>query len=218
MHTTEGKVAVLQALLPAVHRISDALERGVIANELAGYIGVDKGMVLDSFRKTATERHEKTIDRPTVALRPDERMLLNAMFGEAADQMEIIRELRSLESIANFTARRILETVFALNEAGSRVSFEEVNARLEEADQRLLAEAVLREDTEHSAEEVLAALRRVRLSDHQQETEQLKTRIKELERQGRIEEAMQLMAEQPRPSLIADDASAAKRATRRGVQ
>lgn len=218
MHTTEGKVAVLQALLPAVHRISDALERGVIANELAGYIGVDKGMVLDSFRKRAAERHEKALDRPTAAMRPDERMLLSAMFGEAADQMEIIRELRSLESIANFTARRILETVFALNEAGGRVSFEAVNARLEEADQRLLAEAVLREDMEYSAEEVLAALKRVRLSEHQQKTEQLKTRIRELERQGRIGEAMQLMAEQPRPSLIADDASAANRAARRGVQ
>jgi len=71
---------------------------------------------------------------------------------------------------------------------------------------------------EYSAEEVLAALKRVRLSEHQQKTEQLKMRIRELERQGRIGEAMQLMAEQPRPSLIADDASAANRAARRGVQ
>jgi DNA primase len=205
MHTTEGKVAVLQALLPAVHRISDPLERGVIANELAGYLGVDKGMVLDSFRKRAAERHEKTIDRPTVALRPDERMLLNAMFGEAAVGSEIIEELRSVQSIAGFSSRRIFQAVFALNQAGSRVSFEEVNARLEEADQHLLAEAVLREDAEHSAEDVLAALKRVRLSDHQQRTDQLRARIRELEREGKTEEAIQLMAELPRLSPAVRD-------------
>ncbi len=203
MHTTEGKVAVLQALLPAVHRISDALERGVIANELASYMGVDKGMVLDSFRKTATERHEKSLDRPTVALRPDERMLLNAMFGEAAVQSEIIEELRSVQSIAGFTSRRIFQAVFSLSQAGGRVSFEEVNARLEEPDQHLLAEAVLRHDAEHSPEEVLAALKRVQLSDQQQRTDQLRARIRELERDGKREEAIQLMSELPRLSPAA---------------
>jgi DNA primase len=177
----------------------------VIANELAGYIGVDKGMVLDSFRKTATERHEKTFDRPTVALRPDERMLLNAVFGEAAMGSEIIEELRSVESITGFTSGRIFQAVFALNQTGSRVSFEEVNARLEEADQHLLAEVILRDDAEHSAEEVLAALKRVRLSDHQQKTDQLRARIRELEREGKTEEAIQLMAELPRLSPAARD-------------
>jgi DNA primase len=203
MHTTEGKVAVLQALLPAVHRISDALERGVIANELASYMGVDKGMVLDSFRKTATERHEKSLDRPAVTLRPDERMLLNAMFGETAVQSEIIEELRSVQSIAGFTSRRIFQAVFSLSQAGGRVSFEEVNARLEEPDQHLLAEAVLRHDAEHSPEEVLAALKRVQLSDQQQRTDQLRARIRELERDGKREEAIQLMSELPRLSPAA---------------
>jgi len=222
MRTTEGKVAVLKALLPAVHRISDPLERGVIANEVAGYLGVEKGMVLDSFRRTAGERQEKTLDRPAIALRPDERMLLIAVFGEDEMRDEVMRELRSVQIVSSFASRRIFQAVFALADAGNRVTFNEVNARLEETDQHLLAEAVLREDSEHSAEKVLAALKRVRLSDHQQKTEQLKARIKELEREGRIAEAMQLMAEQPRPSLIADDTSvaqpAAKSAPRRGIQ
>jgi len=197
MRTTEGRVAVLQALLPPVHRISDALERGVIANELAGYIGVDKGMVFDSFRKAATERQEKPLDRPSVALRPDERMLLNALFGASDLRDEAIRELRSVESVSGFASRRIFQAVFALADAGGAVTFEAVNARLDEADQQLLAEAVLREDAEHSAEEVHAALRRARLSDREQRTDRLRARIKELEREGKIEQAMQLMAELP---------------------
>ena len=149
-------------------------------------------------------------------------MLLIAVFGEDEMRDEVMRELISVQIVSSFASRRIFQAVFALADAGNQVTFNEVNARLEETDQHLLAEAVLREDSEHSAEKVLAALKRVRLSDHQQKTEQLKARIKELEREGRIAEAMQLMAEQPRPSLIADDTSvaqpAAKSAPRRGIQ
>jgi DNA primase len=203
MRTTEGKVAVLKALLPAVHRIADALERSVIANELAGYLGVDKGMVLDSFRRTATDRQESTLARPAVILRPDERMLLSAVFGDDELRDEVIQELRSVQSISGFASRRIFQAVFALADTGKRVSFDEVNARLEEADQHLLAEAVLRGDAEQSPEEVAAALKRVRLSDHQQETDQLRARIKELEREGKREQALQLMAGLPRLSPAA---------------
>ena len=83
------------------------------------------------------------------------------------------------------------------------MSFEEVNARLEEADQHLLAEVVLREDAEHSPEEVLAALQRAQLSDQHQRTDQLRARIRELEREGKREEAIQLMAELPRLTAAA---------------
>ena len=71
--TSEGKVAVLEFLLPKVQRITDPLERMTIANDVAGYLGVSPGMVLDRFRKAASERNEKTLERPRVALRADER-------------------------------------------------------------------------------------------------------------------------------------------------
>ena len=56
----KGKVAVLKFLLPAVQRISDQLERMTIANDVAGYIGVDRGMVLDSFKKAVAERQRES--------------------------------------------------------------------------------------------------------------------------------------------------------------
>lgn len=200
MRTTEGRVAVMKGLLPAVHRISDSLERGVIANEVAGYLGVDKGMVLDSFKRTAADRQEKTLDRPAVALRPDERMLLSAIFGDDEIRDEVIRELRSVQSLTAFASRRIFQAVFALADAGGQVSFNAVNARLEETDQQLLAGVMLRDDAEYTLEEVQAALKRAKLSDRQQETDQLRARIKELEREGKREQALQLMAELPRLS------------------
>jgi len=138
-------------------------------------------------------------------LRPDERMLLSAVFGDDETRDEVMRELRSLESISGFASRRIFQAVLALANAGSEVSFDAVNARLEEADQHLLAVAVLRDDAEHSPEEIHAALQRVRLSDRQQRTDQLRARIKELEREGKREQALQLMAELPRLSPATGD-------------
>ena len=99
MRTTEGKVAVLQFLMPAVERISDRLERMTIANDVAGYLGVERGMVLDSFRKAVAERREKTLEGPKAVLRHDERMLLNALLAQPEVRGEVLGELKSMEAI-----------------------------------------------------------------------------------------------------------------------
>ena len=85
--------------------------------------------------------------------------------------------------------------MFALAEAGGRLAFDEVNARLEEADQNLLAQALLNEDCEITREEVTAALESMRRSESQYRRSQLKARISESERSGKIEEAMRLTLE-----------------------
>jgi DNA primase len=198
VHTTEGRSAVLQILVPAVQRIPDKLERLDVANEIAGYIGVDaanKGAVLASFRNASAGTGGSPLDRPKIEIRADERVLLNAVFSDADISGEIIRELRTIEAMDRFTSRRIFHVVFALDAAGEPLSFDQVNARLEEADRHLLAEAVLREDAQFSREEALAAVESMRRSEAQNQRVQLKTRIKESERGGRWEEALHLMAE-----------------------
>ena len=215
MRTTEGKVAVLQFLMPAVERISDRLERMAIANDVAGYIGVERGMVLDSFRKAVAERREKTLEGPQTVLRHDERMLLNALLAQPEMRGEVIGELKSMETIGAFASRRIFQAIFALDAAGGRLSFEEVHARLEESDQNLLAQAVLNEDARASHEEVLAAIQKMRRTGEQQQRSQLKARIYESERAGHWEEALRLTGELQGLERAARGHGSA---TRRGVQ
>jgi DNA primase len=195
MRTAEGKVAVLNFLLPKVQNINDQLERMTIANDVAGYIGVDRGMVLDHFRKAVAVRSEKTIERSMSPLRQDERMLLVALLTNAEMRADTIAPLRSLQTIETLPSRRIFQAIFALEEAGGRVSFDAVNGRLEEADQNLLAQTVLHEDGEISREEVVAALESMQRSERQNLRVQLKTRIGEAERAGRLDEAMRLTVE-----------------------
>src|SRR5258706_1825180 len=77
MRTAEGRVAAFQFLLPAIHRLTDKIERSAIAGDVAGYLGVDSGLVLENFRKAAIDRREKTLAAPPKPMRPDEIILLN---------------------------------------------------------------------------------------------------------------------------------------------
>jgi DNA primase len=194
--TTEGQVQVLKFLMPAVQRVSDRMERMVIAGDVAEYIGVDRGMVLDSFKKAVAERQEARFKKPDTVLRPDERILLNALLTDENLREDAVEQLKPLEAtIASFPTRRIFQAMFALTGSGGRFGFDEVHARLEEPDQNLLAHSVLAEDAVVSRDEVFAAIASMRRSEDQLRRSQLKGRIKELERAGRWEEALQLTAE-----------------------
>ncbi len=83
MRTTEGQVAVLKFLMPAVQRISDRMERMVVAGDLASYIGVERGLVLDAFKKSVAERQEKKFEVPQTPLRYEELALLNGLVADA---------------------------------------------------------------------------------------------------------------------------------------
>jgi len=191
----DARVAVLRQLVPLVERIPDKLERMTAAEDLASYIGVERGVVLDQFRKAVATRREAVFERPKAALRADERLLLNAVFHSPEMADELIRELKGVESIGHFASRRIFQTILAMAEAGAEVRFEEVHARLEEADQNLLAEAVLADDADVSAEGVAAAIASARRSGIERRRSELKVRIKELERTGNWPEALRLTGE-----------------------
>jgi DNA primase len=195
VRTTEGQVSVLKFLMPAVQRISDRMERMVVAGDVASYLGVDRGMVLDSFKKAVAERQEKQFVIPRVALRHDERILVNAMLAQPAAAPEIAGELRPLQAITTLPTRRIFQTIFVLCDGGGRLDFEAVNARLNEEDQTLLAQAVLADDGEISEEEVAGALASIRRSDSELQRSELKKRIKESERSGNWNEALRLTEE-----------------------
>jgi DNA primase len=198
MRTSEGKVAVLQSLLSKVQNINDALERMTVANDIAGYVGIEKGAVLDYFKKAAGQRQEKTIEAPKSVLRPDERMLMIALLTEPEWREGIMDRLKAMESFEALESRRIFHAAFAIADDGGSIGYDEINARLEAADQELLAHALLKDDCEITQEEVSAALESMRRTEEQYRGMRLKARVKELEREGKFEEALQVMAQLPR--------------------
>ena len=198
VHTSEGVVAVLKFLLPAVQRIPDRLERLAVAHDLAGYVGVSDGAVIESFRKSVADRQEKSIERPREPVRADERGLLAALLAEDGGNQALLAELAGLEVLNRLVTRRIFQTVLAMAAAGEPVTFEAVNARLEEGDQSLLAEVLFSEEAklhETVPEFGKQCLERIRRSEEQFRRAQLKARVKEAERAGDMAEALRLAVE-----------------------
>jgi len=195
VHTQEGIVGMLQALLPALQQIADPLERDAIAGDLASYIGVEPGLVLASFRKAVSTRDDKPLERPRTVLRPDEGMVLRTLFLDPAGAGAMIEELKSVELLERLPSRRVFQAIFAAAADEGGVTFDRVSARLEEADRQLLAEAVLREDSPASPEEVASAIANLRRGGAEDRRKQLKGRIKEMERAGKWEDALRLAAE-----------------------
>ena len=72
-------MAGFQFLLPAIQRLPDKIERVAVANDVAGYLGVDAGLVLENFRKAAMDRRDKKVAPVVEPLRADEKILLNLL-------------------------------------------------------------------------------------------------------------------------------------------
>jgi len=143
VHTQEGIVACcrLAAGASADRRSAGA---DAMAGDVAGYIGVARGLVLDSFRKTVAAREDKPLERPKGgAASRRTHGAPHAVPGPRERGDDCGAEV--LESWAACLSGLFRHFRFRGGRGGRR--FEESTARLEDADRQLLAEAVLREDS-----------------------------------------------------------------------
>lgn len=198
MRTADGRVAAFQFLLPAIQRLTDKIERSAIAGDVAGYLGIDSGLVLENFRKAATDRREKTVAAPAEPVRHDEKILLNLFLNSAEARERLIPELRGLAAIEKFSTRRIFQALFALYDAAAPFGLAELDARLEEADRTKLASIALAGETNEedlSLELGMACLEKLRRQTLEGRIMGLKASIKEAERSGNTAEALRLYRE-----------------------
>ncbi len=195
MRSAEGRIDAYKFLIPSVQKISDKLERAAIANDLAGYLGVDPGMVLDQFRKAAAERSVPRAAAPVSAVPALERMLINALISSAEVRAEILPQLPA-EATSNFVTREILEAL--RNMSGGTQAFSTLEGRLTAAAQALLHDIVAADemiDGERALEQAKACLRRLETDLKKRQVDELRGRVKVAEREGRVEEARGIIAE-----------------------
>jgi DNA primase len=198
LHTSEGQVAVLKQLVSAVKLIPDLLERMQIANEVASYVGVNQGMVLDAFKKSVADRNQRSMQPPTETVRADEKGLLNVLLSDAEGREELVAHVGTLEVLQRVATRRIFQAVLAIHAGREPITFDSLNSRLEPADQSMLAVAVLSADgegNEFTVEYGMQCLESLRRTDDGYQRKELKNRVKEAERTGNLKEALRLAQE-----------------------
>jgi hypothetical protein len=121
-------------------------------------------------------------------------MLLPVLLVDNERRSELIEHLRILSSWRQFATAPIYELVIAAHDAGDPISFEAVHARVPPSQQELLISIVLERDSTHAAtfENALLSLDALQRIEIEQTIHDLKSRIKTAEREGRIQEALNL--------------------------
>ena len=198
MRSAEGRIAGLQFLMPAIQRVSDRLERATIAQEVAGYLGIERGLVLDQFRKAAADRREVTPQHQGTETHALEKLLVNALLVSAAARQQVLPRLLELEITVPFATRKILTALSALQgqEGDAARVFAAVEARLSENDRDLLTRVVFADELgeeSRALEQALECLRTLENQNRDLHRTSLRDKIKSAERIGDIPEALRLM-------------------------
>jgi DNA primase len=195
MKTSDGRMDAYKFLLPSVQKISDKLERAAIANDLAGYIGVEPGLVLEQFKKAAAERRPpapKVEPKPQV---PDlERLLLHSLLASGQVRAEILPQIVPDQ----FTSAEIFQAMRHQQDSGSPVTFSSIEDRLSPAGRTLLhhiaaADEILEENI--AWEQAQACLRRLEADQRRRQIDDLRAKVKAAEREGRVSDALGIIAE-----------------------
>jgi DNA primase len=202
MRSAEGKVAAFKFLLPVVQKVPDKLERAAVVNDLASYLGVDSSMVLDQFRKAASDRGGQQA-RPAVTrivVPAGERILLMALLSSSRVRQEILPQLQP-EMIEGFLSRELIEAFRHVDAEEPARVFANVEGRLSESGRALLHEAVAADHTEEGLEEesawnqATACLERLQSDFRKRRVADLKAQVKVAEREGRASQALELYGE-----------------------
>jgi DNA primase len=198
MRSSDGRVEAFKFLLPSVQKIGDKLERAAIANDLAGYLGVDAGLVLDQFKKAATDRRAPAAaPKQELSIAAIEKILLNALIASEEVRVEILPLLRP-EMTAGFATHEIFETLRQIAAAEVGVSFSALEARLSPPLQALLHQVIAADDISDDAlslELARACLRRLDSGAARRRIDEIRARVKSAEREGQVQEALEWMAE-----------------------
>jgi len=199
MRSADGRMDAFKFLLPAVQKISDKLERAAVANDIAGYLGVDPGLVLDQFKKAATERRGALPDtarsRPRVEIPALERILVQALVSSDEARREILPRLPP-PMTARFASHEIFEALTQM--APAPLSFAALDARLDDPARALLHEILTADEIGDDAAclaHAEACLRRLEADFRRRQMDEVRSRVKSAEREGNIEEVVRWTGE-----------------------
>jgi DNA primase len=189
----DGKAKAVNYLLPHVQRVPSRIVRDELAHEIAQKLGIDSAVLRQELRHVAATRSAATVKAPTEAQVTDaERILIRALASARQMQLNVdhisardgaeedfdpARQARF--ALENETLHRGLATeslVESLLNAGTEVA-DVMEVAQSEADRRLLATILLKEDEELTAERVEGALRALRRIHYRRRLEQVQQEL-----------------------------------------
>ncbi len=204
----EGRIEALRFLLPSIQRIPDKMERAAVVNDVAAYLKLDAGLLLEQFRKAATNRQQAKLDKPRFDLPSVEKILVQGLINSAEARRQILEPLAALPLFSQLAGKHIFESILAIERAGGPFRYGELEARLTEEENTLMARLAFADDTDEEdilVKQALACLQELKQRASRLLEEQKKTEIAAAEKSGDMGKALALMQELKRQQIRKTD-------------
>lgn len=198
LRTPEGRVAAFQFLLPAIQRMPERLDRLAVAADLSEYLHLEQGVVLDEFRKAASERRRQIPAARPPLPDPREVLLLHALLHDPEARAEIAPILGDLTILESSPSHEIFDAIRRIAAAGEPLTYHSLEARLRDDARERLAAMVLADDTlgeGYSTELAVSCIRKLSAAENEARRSRLRRLIQQAEREGNAAEAMRLLEE-----------------------
>ena len=197
MGTVEGRVDAFKFLWPTIQQVSDRLERSAIADEIAGYLNLDRDTIRQQFKKTP--RAEVAAPRAvSSAVPPNEKLLLACLLASADARTAIRHYVNGGDALKALDLRTIFAAIVNFDEQAKRFAVEDIINQLEPHFQRILTEIGFGElpvSEEGAAGQAVDCLRALEAKAIDGQMEVLRRKVQELEKAGDIEGAMRAAEE-----------------------
>ena len=209
VRTPEGKAKAVNYLLPHIQRVPSRIVRDELATEIANKLQIDSAVLRQELKHVATARSAMKVTPPKeTAISDSERLLIRALAtaGDLGHDPVSSREGQDLDfeparqahfALVNEQLHVGLRTevllsalLKALDEGADPMSLE-----LSETDRTHLAESLMKEDEEITAELLESALESLRRRKDEARLRQLKEQIADAERKNEQARMMQLIQE-----------------------
>ncbi len=196
MRSAEGRSDAFTFLLPSIQQVTDRIERAAIASEIAERLGVDRDVIREQFRRTSLPQ---TVSKPASlpsAIPPNEKLLLACLLMDENARAAIQHYLRSPGILQQLELKTIFEAAMALESEGVTFSLDALSRRLDGRLQRILMDLSFSDlgmGEESAAQQALHCLQALETKSAESARSDLKRKIKQLEAEGKLEEALQIM-------------------------
>ncbi len=198
MTSAEGRVeGFRRVLMPAIQLLPKKLARAAVAEEVATYLRVDPLLVREEFRRLGTSPKQSSQVSKSEEVHPREKIFVNLLLSDHEARREVIPRIKHLSTIQEFRTWPLLRTMIQLQENSEDWGYAELEGRLQESDRGLLASVVFADSLEgqESLRQALAFLPKLERREQEMRQAELKARIRDAEKAGDMERAMQLLAE-----------------------
>ena len=195
LDTPEGRYGAFQYLQPSIHLLPDKIQRAAVAQNIAERMGVDPGLILEEFRRSAIQPGRRTAAPVSAHTFSHGERLLVELFLDSAEAREELLERAAESALAQGSpTSSVFSAMLALHRSGNGFEYVALEGRLEERDRASVAAVVFdRDRRDVSIDEGRRALTALERRAWEREYRTVRHDIAEAERSGDREKSLSLL-------------------------